>query len=90
MFVGCTSLTTAPVLPALSLTSSCYNNMFSGCSSLNYIKAMFTTVPSGSYTSNWVNGVASTGTFVKNANATWDVTGTNGVPENWTVTTETP
>lgn len=87
MFYNCTSLTTAPVLPATSLNSYCYNYMFYGCSSLNYIKAMFTTTPSSSYTSNWVNGVAATGTFVKNSSATWSVTGVSGVPSGWTVET---
>ena len=29
---------------------------------------------------NWVSWVASTGTFVKNAKATWNVVGTSGVP----------
>lgn len=88
MFYGCISLTTAPELPATTLVDFCYDNMFSGCSNLNYIKAMFTTTPSSSYTNNWVSGVASTGTFVKNAAATWDVTGTSGVPSGWTITTE--
>ena len=92
MFVGCTSLTTAPDLPATSLSQRCYYGMFSGCSSLNYIKAMFTTTPSTAYsmshTTNWVSGVASTGTFVKNSAATWDVSGVNGVPSNWTVIDE--
>ena len=87
MFKGCTSLTTAPVLPATTLANNCYSNMFQGCSSLNYIKAMFTTEPNSTYTSNWVSGVASTGTFVKNSAATWNVTGTNGVPSGWTVET---
>jgi hypothetical protein len=87
MFNGCTSLTTAPVLPATTLASSCYGNMFRNCTSLNYIKAMFTTTPSATYTSNWVNGVAATGTFVKNSAAQWDVSGANGVPTGWTVQT---
>jgi len=34
MFEGCTSLTTAPELPATTLVSSCYNGMFQGCTSL--------------------------------------------------------
>ena len=89
MFQGCTSLTTAPVLPATTLTGSCYNNMFQGCTNLNYIKAMFTTAPSSTYTSNWVSGVASTGTFVKNASATWTTTGVHGIPTGWTVQTAT-
>jgi hypothetical protein len=48
---------------------------------------MFTTTPSTSYTNNWVDGVASTGTFVKNRAATWDVGGVNGIPTGWTVET---
>jgi hypothetical protein len=35
----------------------------------------------------WVKGVASSGTFVKNSAATWDVTGVNGIPSGWTVET---
>ena len=35
----------------------------------------------------WVNGVASSGTFVKNSAATWNVVGVSGVPEGWTVET---
>lgn len=87
MFQGCTSLITAPELPATTLAVNCYNKMFSYCHNLNYIKAMFTTTPSNSYTYNWVNGVASSGTFVKNSAATWNVTGTNGIPSGWTVQT---
>ena len=90
MFQGCTSLTTAPELPATTLANYCYNQMFYGCSKLNYIKALFTTTPSSTYTYMWVKGVASNGTFVKNANATWDVTGNNGIPNGWTVQTITP
>jgi len=61
--------------------------MFYGCTKLNYIKAMFTTTPSDTYTSYWVRSVASSGTFVKNSAATWDVTGTSGIPSGWTVET---
>ena len=87
MFSGCTGLSTAPVLPATTLANNCYDYMFSGCTKLNYIKAMFLTTPSSSYTENWTNNVSPTGTFVKNASASWDVTGVNGIPENWTVET---
>lgn len=90
MFYGCTSLTTAPELSATTLVSNCYSYMFQNCSNLNYIKALFTTTPSTSYTNNWVSGVASTGIFVKNSSAQWDVTGVNGVPTNWTVQTVNP
>ena len=87
MFKDCTSLTAAPELPAENLKSWCYRAMFEGCTNLNYVKAAFTTTP-GSNTTDWLKGVASTGTFVKNPAATWDVTGVSGVPSGWTVTTE--
>ena len=91
MFHGCTSLVTAPELPATTLANRCYSYMFSGCTSLNYIKAMFTTTPSGSspnfYTQYWVDGVSASGTFVKNSAAQWNVTGVHGVPSGWTVQT---
>ena len=87
MFDGCTSLVSAPELPATTLINTCYRAMFYGCTSLNYIKAMFTTTPSEGYTYNWVSGVASSGTFVKNSAATWTETGNNGIPNGWTVET---
>lgn len=88
MFYGCTNLTTAPELPAVTLSGyRCYGNMFCGCTSLNYIKAMFTTNPGSDFTEYWVENVSETGIFVKNADAQWDVTGDNGIPTGWTVQT---
>lgn len=87
MFSHCTSLTTAPDLPATALVSNCYTQMFDGCTNLNYVKAMFTTTPGTTYTRYWMRGVASSGTFVKNASATWSVSGDNGIPSGWTVQT---
>lgn len=87
MFTSCSSLTTAPVLPALSLTTACYAMMFNFCSKLNYVKAMFTTPPSTASTVYWLSNVSETGTFVKNSAAQWDVTGSSGIPEGWTVET---
>lgn len=87
MFRQCTNLTQAPVLPARTLVDKCYWYMFQGCTKLNYIKAMFTTTPSSSYTYNWVAGVASSGQFIKSFQATWDVTGKSGIPSGWTITT---
>ena len=87
MFYVCSAMTVAPELPALTLVTDCYKQMFRGCSSLSHIKAMFTTKPTTAYTSSWVYGVASSGTFVKNSSATWNVSGQNGVPNGWTITT---
>jgi hypothetical protein len=87
MFRGCTSLTTAPELPATTLTASCYVAMFYRCTNLNYIKAMFIELTEGT-TNSWLSGVAETGTFVKNASATWTTTDVSGVPSGWTVQTQ--
>ena len=86
MFEDCTSLTTAPELPATILVVGCYQYMFRNCGNLNYIKAMFTTTPKYTYTEDWVKGVAASGTFVKNVNATWTTYELNGgIPSGWTV-----
>ena len=83
MFDGCTSLTTAPTLPATTLASGCYANMFNGCSNLSSITCLATSIGTGT-TSNWVNGVAGTGTFTKASGIEWP-TGNNGIPNDWTV-----
>ena len=85
MFDGCTSLTRAPELPVATLANNCYQGMFQNCTSLNYIKCLATDISATDCTWNWVGGVASTGTFVKNPDmASW-TTGDNGIPEGWTV-----
>ena len=50
MFNGCTSLTTAPELPATTLAERCYNSMFQGCTSLTTAPALpATTLAEGCY-----------------------------------------
>lgn len=66
MFSNCTSLTTAPELPATTLAYDCYSYMFYGCTKLNYIKMLATDISATNCLTHWVNGVASSGTFVKN------------------------
>lgn len=85
MFVSCTSLVKAPDLLALTLASNCYNQMFKGCTNLSYIKMLATDVSASQCLMNWVNGVAVSGYFIKNADATWNVTGDSGVPSSWTI-----
>lgn len=85
MFRGCTSLTTAPELPATTLTVDCYYYMFNGCTKLNYIKMLATNISASNCLNNWVKGVSSTGSFVKNPNMTTLPTGTSGIPSGWTV-----
>lgn len=85
MFSECTSLTSAPELPATTLVSSCYPAMFRGCTSLNYIKCLATDISPTNCTTNWVSGVAASGTFIKVASMTSWQTGVNGIPTGWTV-----
>ena len=90
MFLNCKGLTSAPILPATTLTNYCYYSMFSGCTNLNYIKMLATDVSATDCLRQWVKGVASTGTFVKYAAASWVINGDDGVPEGWTVNYEGP
>ena len=59
MFRDCTSLVTAPVLPATTLTTNCYNRMFMGCTNLNYIKCLAEDGITASNCEGWVGSVAS-------------------------------
>ena len=90
MFSNCHALTTAPVLPATTLAESCYNDMFFYCPKLSSITMLATDVSATMCLYNWVKGVASSGTFYKNSEATWTKTGTSGIPTGWTVETYVP
>lgn len=69
MFEKC-PITEAPELPATTLVKGAYGNMFIGCSNLNYIKCLATSITASSCTVNWVSGVSATGTFEKDFNMT--------------------
>ena len=85
MFSDCYSLTEAPELPATVLKNRCYYSMFSNSNKLNWIKAMFTTRPSSTYTGSWVNGVSANGVFVKNTREKWTNIGVDAVPKGWKI-----
>ena len=56
MFNGCTSLTQAPALPAITLAERCYANMFNGCTSLTQAPALpATTLANQCYRSMFQN-----------------------------------
>ena len=88
MFYGCSKIEEAPLLPATKLRDGCYSSMFYGCSNLAYIKMLAPDISASECLDSWVNGVALSGTFVKNKKATWNVIGTSGVPEGWDVVLE--
>jgi len=85
MFYMCSSLTTAPDLPAPTLTSQCYHRMFSYCEQLNSVTCLATTFADNS-TFEWLDYVATSGTFTKAANANWEE-GASGIPSGWNIVT---
>jgi hypothetical protein len=84
MFKDCTSLTTAPALPATTLVHRCYDFMFSGCTKLNSVTCLATNISAVECTNYWLNGVAKTGTFTKAESMTGWTTGSSGIPSGWT------
>ena len=86
MFQGCTSLTEAPALPATSLEVACYMEMFYGCTSLNEVTCLATDISAENCTTNWLSGVAATGTFHKNVvMEDWPINSASGIPTGWNV-----
>ena len=89
MFEGCTNLTEAPELPAATLVSGCYYQMFKGCTRLNYMKCLATDISANYCTTEWLNNVAATGTFFSIFDTPW-TTGDSGIPQGWTVVDNNP
>ena len=88
LFSGCTSLTTAPELPATTLASYCYRQMFSGCTSLQMLLVRFSAFTPTNATTNWTSSVAASGTFTCPAALGTNETitrGTSNCPSGWTV-----
>ena len=77
-------ITSAPELPAANLTSHCYHGMFLKCKQLAYIKCLAQTGINSTNCNNWVDQVASSGTFVKYTGISW-TTNASGIPSGWTV-----
>ena len=67
----------------MTLVGHCYDSMFSGCSNLSSITCLAEKNIQGNC-SNWVRGVASTGTFTQAEKAAW-TPGDNGIPYSWTI-----
>ena len=88
MFWNCTNLTTAPTLPATTLTNYCYYGMFQYCKKLNSVTCLATDISAEGCTTNWLDGVAATGTFYKPASMNdWTINSVSGIPSGWTVPT---
>ena len=90
MFLDCIGLTSAPELPATTLTTNCYNRMFRNCSSLNSITCLATNISAPDATTNWLNGVAATGTFTKATSTDWGARDVSKIPTGWTIVNNDP
>jgi hypothetical protein len=66
------------------LDSLCYSSMFLGCTNLKHITMLATKI-AYMWSSYWVQGVSSTGIFVKHPDMDSLETGIHGIPEGWTV-----
>ena len=84
LFCGCTSLTSAPILPATNLKNGSYYYMFCGCSSLKSVTSYANDIDASYCLQNWMEGVASTGTFYNYGSATYP-RNINGIPSGWTI-----
>ena len=83
MFADCSSLTDAPALPAKTLTVSCYDSMFQNCTKLASVSCSATDISADDCTTNWLQDVATTGTFTTPSTTSWE-SGASGIPEGWT------
>lgn len=85
MFYGCTGITRAPELPAQTLTKECYNRMFTNCKELNSIKCLALNITAQDCTGNWIENVASIGTFTSSQNnSIWKAKDIySGIPRSW-------
>ncbi len=85
MFSGCTQLTKSPDLPATTLAESCYSNMFRGCTKLTCVKSLATDISAINCTTDWLDDVNISGTFIKTMNMPDWTEGDSGIPSGWTV-----
>ena len=85
LFYGCTSLVNAPELPAKTLKTDCYRDLFRDCSKLNNITVYANDISATNCTTNWLSGVASSGTFHNLGTATYATDSPSGIPSGWTV-----
>ena len=65
MFESCTSLTTAPELPATTLADYCYQNMFAGCTNLKSVTMLATNVSARDCLSGWLTDAGTSATSRK-------------------------
>lgn len=86
-FINQRNLVKAPVLPAKTLVSKCYEGMFASNPSLKEVKYFANVAPQEAYCANWVYSPswASNGTFHKNGYASWSRPSSSYLPSSWSI-----
>ncbi len=84
MFQLVTKIVTAPDLPAPELVKDCYSEMFSGCSALENVTCLATSISASNCLNKWLNSVKSNGTFTRPQSMAgqWP-SGISGIPTGW-------
>ena len=85
MFLNCKYLEGPAVLPAPTLVSKCYSNMFDGASMFDSVVCLATDHSATDCTYKWLRGVSSSGTFVRPNGVVWTTNAESGIPTGWTV-----
>lgn len=85
MFYNCSSLKKAPSLIAQNVGTNGYWKMFNGCSNIDKIVSFISNPNTDGNTTDWLNGVSSTGLFFKLSNVDTSLfpRDANGIPAGW-------
>ena len=83
LFFKCSSLINPPVLPAEILAEGCYRALFYNCTSLNNITVYVDDISANNCITNWLSGVASSGTFNNYGDAVYTKDSASGIPTGW-------
>ena len=85
MFYGCTAITDAPAISATTLTTNCFQNMFSIDTNLSSVTVAFDDWNSSvTPTSYWLYNVAASGKFYCPSELSV-IRGASNIPTNWAV-----
>ena len=93
-FSYCSKITSVDLAFNGALGKMALRGAFVGCTLLSHVKCLATsfyddgTAANGSLY-NWMNNVSRTGTFIQASGVTWP-RGKSGIPDNWTIETQTP
>ena len=88
-FYGCRATRQNIVLPATTLAEGCYKQMFySSGGTINKVTCLATDISATDCLTNWLANAAPTGTFIQAEGVEWP-RGASGIPDNWTIETQT-